>query len=249
MTHFTVNDGGRHYKPLEVKFSGSGGATASISPADIVGGAVSKVTVVNPGAGYKRDPKVRFKGGGGGGAKAIAQTGTWGWGQGMDQGTDGKLGSGYFSEQILSTTMFRAYQSIGGDATSINRREFAARYMAFLMLQAIATVLIRPTTRSYPLNSYDKLLKADCTDWTSEGMEGGAYRKVLEWAFEKQNLKNSDPPDVDVYIEDGQTRRISIRSGLLGVHGNLESPHSGWSWQAPRASAGRNQLCLREDQE
>ena len=203
VTHFTVNDGGRHYKPLEVKFSGSGGATASISPADIVGGAVSKVTVVNPGAGYKRDPKVRFKGGGGGGAKAIAQTGTWGWGQGMDRGTDGKLGSGYFSEQILSTTMFRAYQSIGGDATSINRREFAARSMAFLMLQAIAQC--NPTNNpKLPAEFLDKLLKADCTDWTSEGMAGGAYRKVLEWAFEKQNLKNSDPPDVDVYIEDGR---------------------------------------------
>ena len=119
---------------------GGGGATALVKPENIVDGAVAKVTVSEPGTGFTIAPSVAFSGGGGTGAAATAEIGTWGWGAGMDQGTDGKLGSGYLSEQILSTTMFRAYRSIGGDATSVNRREFAARCMAYLMLQAVHTL-------------------------------------------------------------------------------------------------------------
>jgi hypothetical protein len=121
----------------------------------------------------------------------------------MDQGTDGLLGSGYLSEQILTTTMFRAYRSIGGDAASVNRREFAARYMAYLMLQAVG---MRNATNN-PSSAADFLLAlqtAEATDWASEGIFAGAYGKVLTWAFEKQNLNNGAPPSVDVYIDDGR---------------------------------------------
>src|SRR5262249_55665561 len=52
-------------------------------------------------------------------------------------------------------------------------------------------------------------------DWTSRGHSGGAYEKVIRWAFEKQGLfqppgastpviKAGAPPDVDVYIDDGR---------------------------------------------
>jgi hypothetical protein len=208
LTTVTVTSGGKGYRPLLVKFSPGGvsevdQARASVKPKDIVDGAVTKVTVDVPGTRYRRAPSVRFSGGGGRGAAGTAEIGTWGWGEGMDQGTDGRIGSGYFSEQILSTTMFRAYQSIGGDATSINRREFAARYMAYLMLRAIQT-LSPQTNPDSPDDFLRALQTADAGDWTSEGVVGGAYGKVLVWAFEKQNLNKGAPPSVDVYIDDGR---------------------------------------------
>ena len=121
----------------------------------------------------------------------------WGWGGANDVG-------GYSSEQILSTTMFRAYRSIGGDSTSVARREFAARCMAYLMLRAVGT--LTPTSNpSSPAQFLAALLTADAGNWTSEGIFGGAYGKVLTWAFETQNLNSGTPPSVDVYIDDGRT--------------------------------------------
>ena len=120
----------------------------------------------------------------------------WGWGGANDVG-------GYSSEQILSTTMFRVYRSIGGDSTNVGRREFAARCMAYLMLRAVGTLtpLSNPGT---PAAFLTALLAADAGNWTSEGVFGGAYGKVLAWSFEKQNLNNGAPPSVDVYIDDGR---------------------------------------------
>jgi hypothetical protein len=203
----TVTNGGSGYSPVKVELlrggvTGNGGAAAKVNPGDIVNGRVAKVTVVNPGTGYTGVPAVRISGGGKG-AKGTAEIGTWGWGEGMDQGTDGRIGSGYFSEQILSTTMFRAYRSIGGDATSINRREFAARYMVYLMLRAIQSLSPQSNPGS-PAEFLQALLTADGGDWTSEGVAGGAYGKVLVWAFEKQHLNKGAPPSVDVYIDDGR---------------------------------------------
>jgi len=120
----------------------------------------------------------------------------WGWGGPNDDG-------GYSSEQILSTTMFRVYRSIGGDSTDVSRREFAARCMAYLMLRAVGTLspMSNPGTPALFLQA---LRTADAGDWTSEGVFGGAYGKVLEWSFEEQNLNGGAAPAVDVYIDDGR---------------------------------------------
>jgi hypothetical protein len=120
----------------------------------------------------------------------------WGWGGANDVG-------GYSSEQILATTHFRAYRSIGGDSTDLSRRTFAARCMAYLMLRAIGT-LTPMSNPSSPAQFLTALLAADALNWTSEGLFGGAYGKVLTWAFEKQNLNGGVPPSVDVYIDDGR---------------------------------------------
>lgn len=121
----------------------------------------------------------------------------WGWGGASDIG-------GYASEQILATSHFRAYRSIGGDSPDLGRRKFAARCMAYLILRAVGTL----TPASNPASAalfLDALLAADAGDWTSEGLYGGAYGKVLTWAFEKQNLNGGAPPAVDVYIDDGRS--------------------------------------------
>jgi hypothetical protein len=60
---------------------------------------------------------------------------------------------------------------------------------------------------------YTTLIVADTDDWTSEGLAGGAYNKVIRWSFEKQGLwrpagaPTTDPgapPAVDLYIDDGR---------------------------------------------
>ena len=131
----------------------------------------------------------------------------WGWGGSSDIG-------GYPSEEILSTTMFRIYRSIGGDATSQTRREFCARVMAYLMLRAVGT-LTAISNPSDPIGFANALIAVDLLDWTSEGVSGGAYGKVVRWAFEEQGLYQpvgaptpvvtaGAPPDIDVYIDDGR---------------------------------------------
>lgn len=120
----------------------------------------------------------------------------WGWGGTNDTGS-------YNSEQILSSTLFRVYRSIGGDSTSLTRRQFAARFMAYLMLRAVGT-LTPMSNPSSPAQFLSALLAADAGNWTSEGVFGGAYGKVLTWSFEKQNLNSGAVPPVDVYIDDGR---------------------------------------------
>lgn len=136
--------------------------------------------------------------------------GGWAWGGVNDVG-------GYNSEQILCTSHFRIYRSIGGDAAlPLGRgyRQFAARFMAYLILRTVGS-LTQPTNPANVAGYVNALLTADLGDWTSEGHAGGAYGKVIRWAFEKQGLfqppgaptpviTEGAPPPVDVYIEDGR---------------------------------------------
>jgi hypothetical protein len=139
----------------------------------------------------------------------------WGWnGQiglnpfsGFDPG-------GYNNEQILCTTHFRIYRAIGGDSTEAAMRQFAGRYMAYLILRTIGAL----TQATNPPNATiyaSYLMGADFGNWTSADQVGGAYWKVIRWAFEKQGLyqpiampkPNNNigaPPPVDVYIDDGR---------------------------------------------
>ena len=123
----------------------------------------------------------------------------WKWDGPEDLGDDS---SQLDQEQILSTTHFRLYQSMGGANTAqVAVRRFAAKYAAYLILRAIQT--LTPVTS--PRHASDwlcNLIVADTGDWTSEGLSGGAYEKVVYWAFEKQGLFGGEPPPVDVYIAD-----------------------------------------------
>jgi hypothetical protein len=134
----------------------------------------------------------------------------WAWGGVNDVG-------GYNSEQILCTSHFRIYRSIGGDAAlplGYGYRQFAARFMAYLILRTVGS-LTQATNPGNVAGYVNALLTADLGDWTTEGHAGGAYGKVIRWAFEKQGLfqpagapvpviSEGAPPAVDVYIEDGR---------------------------------------------
>ena len=122
---------------------------------------------------------------------------------------------GYGSEEILETTMFRVYRSIGGDATGfLAQRRFASRMTMYLILRAIST-LTPGTNPGNALGFANALMAVDLLNWTTEGVFGGAYNKVIRWSFEKQGLyqpagaptpvaKAGDPPAADVYIDDGR---------------------------------------------
>lgn len=125
---------------------------------------------------------------------------------------------GYNNEQILSSTLFRLYRSMGGDSTDINTQRFAARFAVYLIFRAIGT-LTSTTNPSTALGFEQALENADALVWNSvnplETHAGGAYIKVIRWAFEKQGLfqlpgtatpnnNAGNPPPVDVYIDDGR---------------------------------------------
>jgi hypothetical protein len=131
----------------------------------------------------------------------------WAWGGVNDD-------KQYKSEEILATTLFRVYRSIGGDAADVSRKRFASRTTMYLILRAVSTL----TPASNPSNALgfaNALMTVDLLNWTSEGVFGGAYNKVIRWSFEKQGLYQASgtplpittagrPPQVDVYIDDGR---------------------------------------------
>ena len=146
----------------------------------------------------------------------------WGW-FGANYNTQ------YNGEQILSTTMFRFYGSIGGDANHVATQTRASQTTAYLIFKAIG--LLTATTND-PRVFVTRLETADKTTTTFEGIAGGALHKVIRWAFEKQGLfqpnavpgmgntvtKEGNPPDVDVYIDDGR-------------HGEYQYQPNHWSCQ------------------
>jgi hypothetical protein len=121
----------------------------------------------------------------------------------------------YRGEQILCTTLFRLYRSIGGDASWLGTQTRAAQTVAYLIFKAIG--LLTSTTQ-HPEVFVNNLQNADVTTTNFKGIPGGALHKVVRWAFEKQGLfqpgaqpgqgnnvnTEGNPPDVDVYIDDGR---------------------------------------------
>ncbi len=135
--------------------------------------------------------------------------GGWAWGGTMDTG-------GYNSEQILSTTLFRAYQAIGGDSGDFNTQTWAAQYLVYLIVGGIASLATSPITPTPRPDIYaTAMMNADAGILGFDGQPGGEIRKVIRWSFEKQGLYQpagapvpvttpGAPPSVDVYIDDGR---------------------------------------------
>lgn len=133
---------------------------------------------------------------------------TWAWGGSAHD--DG----GYGSEEILATCHFRLYRSIGGDHNNLGRRQFASRMTTYLILRTISNL----TAGTNPNDAQiwcEEMQDTDLENWTSEGLSGGAYNKVIRWAFEKQGSYQpagaptpvttaGAPPAVDIYIDDGR---------------------------------------------
>ena len=174
----------------------------------------------------------------------------WGWGGKMDLGVDPNRAldpKGYQSEQILSTTHFRIYRAIGGDSAELAMRRFAARFVAYHILRTVGS--LTPAHPPDHVAAYaSALMIADAFDWTSERQVGGAYAKVIRWAFEKQGLYQSNPhtravtregapPLVDVYIEDGRRGEYRYQPRYWNCRAiwNRRAADGGKTHQAPVA--------------
>ena len=119
----------------------------------------------------------------------------------------------YGSEQILSTLLFRVYRTTGGDDADIDVQRFAARYLTYLIVQAIGTLTVTTTN---PVVFETAMEDADFSTPDFEGHPGGAWHKVIRWSFEQQGMfqppgaptpvmQPGAPPPVDVFIDDGRS--------------------------------------------
>jgi zinc metalloprotease ZmpB len=167
---------------------------------------------------------------------------------GLDRRHDRAVGAGwawfgpnwdtqYGGEQVLSSTLFRFYRSIGGDATSVPTQKRAATTSAFLIMKAIGQMT---ATTPFPEIYEQQLETADRTTADFKGVPGGALHKVMRWSFEKQGLfqpgaapgqpttvnTEGRPPAVDVYIDDG-------RNGEYAYLANHWSCQDMWVRRAP----------------
>ncbi|MBB1245387.1 hypothetical protein GL263_17710, partial [Streptomyces durbertensis] len=149
----------------------------------------------------------------------------------------------YSSEQILSTTHFRLYRSLGGDSQDVARRKLAARQTMFLIFKAIGSLASDPVTPTpNPKVFATALMNADIGTADFEGYRGGTYHKVVRWSFEKQGLYQPSgaptpvtapgaPPKVDVYINDGRDGEY----GFQPVHWECTNI---WNRLSPSAGGG-----------
>ncbi len=164
--------------------------------------------------------------------------GGWGWDGTNDIG-------GYSSEQILSTTMFRIYRSLGGDSTSLDLQRYAARWTAYLIIRAIGSLASSPITPTPHASVFATALQnADIGTSIFEGIGGGAVHKVIRWGFEKQGLYRAPgapttaegaPPAVDLYIDDGRAGEYSFLPNHWSTTEiwNRLSPDGGLEHQTP----------------
>lgn len=161
----------------------------------------------------------------------------WGWhGTLYDRATYGDMRdpAGYRAEQLLSSTLFRLYQALGGNAVrasgspDLTARRAAAAYAVYLVVRAIRA--LGPATTTPALDAYalaGALMEADVATsslspdedvfppFESRPRRGGAVHKVVRWAFERQGLyapaagsrpwnDPGEPEAVDVYVKNGR---------------------------------------------
>jgi hypothetical protein len=160
----------------------------------------------------------------------------WGWSGSLYLGEISRDGSqvaeahGYRSEQILSSSLFRLYRAMGGDAgrqgaptgsaqADTATREAAADYTIYLIMRAIAllgpaSVVPAPTPDHFVSALIDADVGTEQFGDDSHSRCGGTAHKVVRWAFEQQGLyvdpSRTLPVDepgeaeaVDLHIDDG----------------------------------------------
>jgi hypothetical protein len=162
--------------------------------------------------------------------------------------------SGYRGEQVLSSTLFRLYRAIGGDALRSNgtpdrlRRRAAARYVAYLIVRAIRSLGSASSTPARNANVLaSALIDADIgtrefADGPSRRL-GGSLHKVIRWAFQQQGLYHAgsrkhdapgDNPAVDIYVD----RATADADGYAFTDDWLAKPTAVWARNADDGGAG-----------
>jgi len=128
---------------------------------------------------------------------------------------------GYRTEQILSTTIFRLYRTLGGDTVAedgkpdVARRCDASRVVLYLILRAIESFVhwpLRAEELESALIDADVCLTGPLTSDVGDIWSGGQAHKVIRWVFEAQGMHPAKPdeinngigapPPVDIFIKD-----------------------------------------------
>jgi len=177
---------------------------------------------------------------------------------------------GYLSEQILSTSLFRAYLALGGDTRrpdgtpDVPARQAAAAYTVYLIMRAIGSFppafAFLPQT---PGQLEEALAGADIATQPSPGpgladKVGGCAHKVVRWAFEAQGLYATtdplavvdapgEPPDVDVFIDDGRPDSDGAhpRGGYMPVSLDWNDPTPAWHARAGAVDVVGDQVTVQ----
>ncbi len=164
----------------------------------------------------------------------------WGWGAGIHPA--GFSLDAYREEQKLSSTLFRLYRALGGDSSNASVRRNAARITTWLTLktaEGLSTAALADTPELFA----GAMFAADGQDWTTMGWYGGAWHKVIRWAFEKQGLYTSPvsvetvglPPAVDLFVANargGEYGYASTWSTTTGIW-NRKAADGGTTHQTP----------------
>ena len=127
------------------------------------------------------------------------------------------LKKAYWSEQILSSSLFRLYRALGGDSADalgnidVLARRAASDFAAMLIMRAIQSMGPASVVPLLTVEKFVSVLKeADAATGTFITTNaalrriGGVAQKCIVWAFEKQGLYGGLPPAVDVFIDDGR---------------------------------------------
>ena len=168
--------------------------------------------------------------------------------------------AGYRAEQILSTTLFRLYRALGGDALDPYgkpdrpRRRAAAQFTFYLIVRAIKGLGPAAVVPAVDVTGFvASLIDADIgTQVFGSGPArrlGGSVHKVIRWAFQQQGLYHAadardrnrpgDPEPIDIYIERsgtqpgdyGYTRDWHSKASAMWVR---RAPDNGPADEAPR---------------
>ena len=171
----------------------------------------------------------------------------WSWGGSMHREVaglpepKGRRFKGYRSEQILSTTLFRLYRSLGGDTMRDNSgedlpdqdvRESASHYAVYLIMRALQ-MRCTPPTRAEELaqalvladTGTDNPFVVTLESGNTAKRIGGCAHKVIRWAFEAQGMYAADPAvirnapgepeEVDIYIDDNRPKGEATQAGTV----------------------------------
>lgn len=176
----------------------------------------------------------------------------WGWsgslGRALRERPDGERLrlKGYWTEQILSTSLFRLYRCLRGDTVAAGTRNVdrparqrASDYTVFLVVRALQML---GDARCVPARRAEQFAAALCDadegtgTWTAHAdadpdaapRVGGCVHKVIRWAFEAQgmyperpgDLRDAPglPPSVDIYIQDRRPETETL-GGVTVTHG------------------------------
>jgi hypothetical protein len=156
----------------------------------------------------------------------------WAWDGMLDRPVEG-----YWKEQILSSTLFRLYRALGGDALDAAAqpdraaREAASQYVVYLIMRAIQ---ILGAADGVPASSADQFASAliDADIGTSTFVVngfirvGGCAHKVVRWAFEQQGLYTGstwpvtgpgEPEPIDVYVASDLNGGYAARGAVYAI--------------------------------